>query len=83
MSDINNEKVIEALKKSKDSLIKDTTLLSDVSPDLTIGDLKELFINSMCKQLSEIEEVRELEEWQVNDVKREYYKTWLKQYNVN
>ena len=73
----------EALKKSKDSLVKDTTLLSDVSPDITIGDLKELFINAMCKQFSEVEDIRDLEDWQVNDVKREYYKTWLNQYNIN
>lgn len=69
------KKILESLEKGDEKL-----LLS-----VTVGDLKEIIINAMTKQYeilenNEYSENYELEDWKVNDVKRHYFKDWLKNY---
>ena len=66
------KKVLESLQKDDEKL-----LLSDVSCDFTIGDLKELITDAMIKQYQILEEYK-LADWKVNDVKIWYFKEWLK-----
>lgn len=75
------KKILEALEKGDEKL-----LLSDVSCSFTIGELKDLIINSMTKMYEILEDNdysgnHKLEDWQINDVKRHYFKDWLKNYN--
>jgi hypothetical protein len=75
------KKLIEALEKGDEKL-----LLSDVSCSFTIGDLKEIIINAMTKQYEILENDEDdknyqLDDWQINDVKRHYFKEWLENYN--
>lgn len=74
------KKLIEALEKGE------KLLLSDVGCSFTIGDLKEIIINAMTKQYEILENDEDdknyrLDDWKINDVKRHYFKEWLKNYN--
>lgn len=72
------KKILNALEKGDDYL-----LLSDVSCNFTIGDLKELIISAMIKQrmLLQEDKAEPLEDWQIKDTRKWYFKDWLENYN--
>lgn len=74
------KKILEALEKGDEK-----SLLFDISGSFTVGELKEIIINAMTKQYELLENDEDdkdyrLDDWQVNDVRRHYFKKWLKNY---
>jgi len=72
------KKILEALEKGDEKL-----LLSDVSCSFTIGDLKEMIISAMLKQrmILQEDETKPLEDWQINDTRKWFFKEWIENYN--
>jgi hypothetical protein len=71
------KKVLEALEKGDEKL-----LLSDISRNFTVGDLKDMIISAMIKQRMVLQEneTEPLEDWQINDTRKWYFNEWLKNY---
>ena len=71
------KKVLDALEKGDEKL-----LLSDISCSFTVGDLKDMIISAMIKQRMVLQEneTKQLEDWQINDTRKWYFKEWLENY---